>query len=154
MFVLVRHAHAGDKNDWGGPDALRPLSARGLRQANGLVDSLRGLRISAVWSSPTTRCRQTVAPLANERRLPVRDHALVLPDADLTALLALLGQPATSGAVLCTHGETLTRLLPHWLHTVPTDDTASITTSKGAAWIVEDFPGPRPRLQYLSTLST
>ena len=37
MLLLVRHADAGEKGGWDGPDALRPLSPMGRRQAEGLV---------------------------------------------------------------------------------------------------------------------
>jgi len=37
MLLLVRHADAGVKGSWDGPDALRPLSPMGRRQAEGLV---------------------------------------------------------------------------------------------------------------------
>jgi phosphohistidine phosphatase SixA len=32
MLLVVRHADAGDKRTWSGPDALRPLSPTGHRQ--------------------------------------------------------------------------------------------------------------------------
>src|SRR5918999_450072 len=37
---LVRHAKAGDRSQWDGPDDLRPLSKVGRRQAVGLADEL------------------------------------------------------------------------------------------------------------------
>jgi hypothetical protein len=36
MLLLVRHAHAGDKYRWQGPDSVRPLSAAGQAEAAGL----------------------------------------------------------------------------------------------------------------------
>jgi len=149
MFVLVRHAHAGNKADWQGPDAQRPLSEKGRRQALALAESLRRVRIRAVWSSPTQRCRQTVTPLARDRWLSIQDQALLLPEADVGELITLLAEPRTAGAVLCTHGETLTALLPRWQETAASDAPLPRGTAKGAAWIVTDFPGPRPQLRYL-----
>ena len=35
--LLVRHASAGDADDWRGDDRLRPLDAKGRRQAEALV---------------------------------------------------------------------------------------------------------------------
>ena len=40
MLLLVRHAHAGDKGHWQGPDTLRPLSGAGQAEAAGLVARL------------------------------------------------------------------------------------------------------------------
>ena len=33
LLHLLRHADAGDPNAWQGPDAIRPLSAKGRRQS-------------------------------------------------------------------------------------------------------------------------
>jgi hypothetical protein len=35
MLLVVRHADAGDKARWNGPDGLRPLSPVGRLQAEG-----------------------------------------------------------------------------------------------------------------------
>ena len=56
MLLLVRHADAGNKQRWDGPDSLRPLSANGHAEAAGLVVRLEDYPISRVLSSPTLRC--------------------------------------------------------------------------------------------------
>jgi len=65
-LYLVRHAHAG----WT-PDEGRPLSARGSADAQRVADLLQPLPISAVYSSPFRRARDTVAPLAARLGLPI-----------------------------------------------------------------------------------
>jgi hypothetical protein len=45
MLLLVRHAHAGDKSRWQGPDSLRPLSPAGQAEAAGLVVRLEEARM-------------------------------------------------------------------------------------------------------------
>jgi broad specificity phosphatase PhoE len=69
MPYLSRHAHAGDKRAWAGPDLVRPLSGTGRCEAHGLLTQLRDYPISRILSSPTVRCLQTVEPLAARRRL-------------------------------------------------------------------------------------
>ena len=69
MPYLVRHAHAGDKRAWLGPDAVRPLSTPGRREAHGLLTRLRDHPITRILSSPAVRCLQTVEPLARRRGL-------------------------------------------------------------------------------------
>jgi phosphohistidine phosphatase SixA len=71
MPYLVRHAHAGDKRAWTGPDRLRPLSGSGRREAHGLLVQLRPYPVVRILSSPAVRCVQTVEPLAQRRGLPV-----------------------------------------------------------------------------------
>ncbi len=57
MLWLLRHAEAAD----GGPDDQRPLTERGVRQAQdaGRAMELLGVRIDACLSSPKVRARQT-----------------------------------------------------------------------------------------------
>ncbi len=58
------------------------LDRRGVAQADALVERFDGVRLSAIYSSPLERCRQTVNPLASARRLTVRtDDALLEMDA-------------------------------------------------------------------------
>jgi phosphohistidine phosphatase SixA len=42
MLLLVRHAHAGEKHRWPGPDSLRPLSASGEAEATWLLEGAGG----------------------------------------------------------------------------------------------------------------
>ena len=65
---LVRHAHA----DWQ-PNENRPLSARGHSDAERLADRLGALPIGAIYSSTARRARETVAPLAFRKALPIHE---------------------------------------------------------------------------------
>jgi phosphohistidine phosphatase SixA len=59
VWLLVRHADAGDKFRWDGPDLLRPLSPTGRSQATGLVERLQDYPIERILSSPAVCCQQT-----------------------------------------------------------------------------------------------
>jgi 8-oxo-(d)GTP phosphatase len=64
-LILVRHASAGRKRDWPGPDLLRPLDAEGQAEALLLADLLACFAPRArVISSPAARCTQSVRPYA------------------------------------------------------------------------------------------
>jgi len=63
-FYLVRHADAGDRGDFDGPDIERPLTQKGKEQAIAIAVRLKGQGIQRVRSSPATRCVQTAQPLA------------------------------------------------------------------------------------------
>lgn len=112
---LVRHACAGDKTEWAGPDLDRPLDDAGVRQAAALADELQSVPVERILSSPARRCRQTVVPLAHRHGVPVEPLAVLLPDGDpeyLRALIAALDPRGSGGApVLCTHGEVMRPLL-------------------------------------------
>lgn len=102
--LLVRHASAGDADQWEGDDRLRPLDAKGLAQASRLVELLDGYEISRVLSSPAVRCVQTVEPLARERgvEIEVRDELAETRQgrdgAELTRALV------AEDVALCVHG--------------------------------------------------
>jgi broad specificity phosphatase PhoE len=52
-----------------------PLSERGREEARWLADRLAGERVSALYSSPIQRTRETAEILAERLRLPVRERA-------------------------------------------------------------------------------
>ena len=72
-LVLVRHAQtdAAGKRLTGQARGVH-LNERGRTQAARLVERLEGLPIRAVYSSPLERSRETAAPLARARGVPVR----------------------------------------------------------------------------------
>ena len=111
MLLVVRHADAGDKGSWDGPDVGRPLSPEGRRQAEGLVVRLEDYPVDRILCSPTVRCRQTVQPLASDRLLGIEGVAALGVDAAPAEVLALFWDRRLRNAVLCTHGETIGRLL-------------------------------------------
>ena len=49
-----------------------PLSAKGLQQLPGLVDSLRSYTFSVIYASPLQRSVQTAQPIAERYKLPIR----------------------------------------------------------------------------------
>jgi phosphohistidine phosphatase len=63
---LLRHADAGDPLAWDGPDASRPLSDKGRRQAErlGRLLAAGGFRTDAIISSPKNRARATAELVA------------------------------------------------------------------------------------------
>jgi len=137
---LVRHADAGDKRTWTGPDEDRPLSSTGRREAEGLIAQLAGHPITEIVSSPAVRCRQTVQPLADERRLPVRTDALLAAGADVDRAVDLLLDSNARNVVLCTHRELIAPLLARLRdHGAPI--SGQVTWPKGSVWAVEAMDG-------------
>lgn len=109
--VLLRHASAGDRDDWDGDDLHRPLDARGRRQAAELVELLGPFGVTRVLSSPYVRCVATVEPLAAALGLPVeQDDRLAEGAGD--APRELLHE---DGVVCCTHGDIVYEALGHAL---------------------------------------
>jgi phosphohistidine phosphatase len=65
-LYLLRHADAGDPGAWNGPDAERPLSGKGHKQAERLGAFLAdiGFRADAFITSPKVRAVQTAKLVA------------------------------------------------------------------------------------------
>ncbi|MDT2009360.1 histidine phosphatase family protein [Rhodococcus opacus] len=142
MLVLVRHADAVATNTWTGLEADRPLTTLGDRQSVHLVDALADVALSALFSSPTLRCRQTLQSLSVARRLPIVDHPLLAADAPVGDLLAAFDRSG-DGTLWCTHREVFEQLAG-----VATEHNASLflptaKTAKGGAWIVHAGRDPR-----------
>ena len=134
MIYLLRHAHAGNKKTWPGPDDRRPLSTTGRREAAGLVPLLRDRPIATILSSPALRCEQTVRPLAEQRGLPVGLDGRLDVDAGLDDA-AMLVRPDLDDVVLCTHGELIGQLLELLrAKGAPIDQDAQ--WPKGSTWLL------------------
>jgi broad specificity phosphatase PhoE len=136
MLLLVRHADAGDKLLWQGPDSLRPLSPAGQAEAAGLVVRLEDYPIERILSSPTVRCQQTVQPLASDRRLPIEPTPALAVTADLAVVLALLEDPRVQDAVLCTHGEVIGQVLVRLAAEGMAVDQP-LAWPKGSTWLLD-----------------
>jgi 8-oxo-dGTP diphosphatase len=110
ITFLVGHGDAGAKGSWDGPDVGRPLSPAGLQQAEGLVLRLEDYPVERILCSPTLRCHQTIQPLARDRLLGIEPLAALSVDGDPSELLELFWDRQLPNAVLCTHGEMISRL--------------------------------------------
>ena len=135
--LLVRHARAGARKHWEGPDIERPLSKKGRRQAEGLVDMLARWPVASILSSPYVRCVQTVEPVAEKLRLDIGHRPDLAEGAPVADALALLRAAAGTVVVLCTHGD----LVPALLDTVADQDGVAIPADalypKGSVWELE-----------------
>jgi len=119
--ILLRHASAGHRLDFEHDDHLRPLDARGRRQAEDLVELLQPFDVRRVLSSHYVRCVQTVEPLAEALTLEVElDDRL--KEGEGAGAAPLLQE---DGVLCCTHGDIVEALLGHGL-------------KKGAAVVLED----------------
>jgi 8-oxo-dGTP diphosphatase len=113
-LYLVRHARAGSRQRWQGPDELRPLSKVGRKQAAGIARSRSLSETTRIVSSPFVRCRETVEPLAQKLGLEVELSDALAEGAPESQSLRLVEKLLDQHAVLCSHGDVLERLLGHF----------------------------------------
>lgn len=142
-LFLIRHADAGDRHQWEGDDADRPLTELGRNQARalGAAFKARGVGVGAILTSPLTRTVQTAGEF-HEAYGSGPDPAacdLLVPDAlrrrKLTKLLTGLGFPSVA---LVGHDPDLPAYLSWLLGT----DPAQVRLQKGGAAMItfEDEP--------------
>ena len=110
LFV-IRHAHAGSRHDWDGPDHLRPLDEKGWRQAQAIADLLADEGTKRVVSSPIVRCVQTLEGLADKIGLPILIDERLAEGAGGAAALELVDELRGTSAAICSHGDVVPDLL-------------------------------------------
>ena len=136
-LYFLRHAHAGDPAGWSGPDANRPLSEKGIRQAERMGRHLAaiGFAPNVVITSPKVRAARTADIVAGHLDVPVTtDPRLAGPLTfeDLGDILADAGHPERP--VLSGHDPDFSDLVTELVG-------APIEVKKGALVRV-DFDGP------------
>jgi 8-oxo-dGTP diphosphatase len=136
MLLVVRHADAGDKRGWKGPDLLRPLSAAGHRQAEGLVVRLEDYPVERILCSPSLRCIQTVQPLAADRFLEIEPLPALGVEASPADVLGVFWDRTLRNTVLCTHGKAIGGLLRR-LAADGLTATDPLDWPKGSTWLLQ-----------------
>ena len=151
MLLVVRHADAGNKRTWKGPDRLRPLSTSGHLQAEGLVVRLEDYPVERILCSPTLRCRQTVEPLARDRMLRIEPVPALGVGTTPAQLLALFWDLELRDSVLCTHGEGIGLLLTRLIaDALVVEDP--LDWPKGSTWLLQRTDHRQVRGRLLSPL--
>jgi 8-oxo-dGTP diphosphatase len=138
-LYVVRHAHAGSRSSWDGPDATRPLSKKGRRQAARIAEQLAEAGITRLVSSPATRCVQTLEPLAERLGLAVDADWRLLEGATGSDALKLAGELSTANGkavAVCSHGDVIPELLRELRHHGGTRIDDPFLWPKASTWIV------------------
>jgi phosphohistidine phosphatase SixA len=135
-LYLVRHAQAGDRSAWDQPDALRPLSPRGARQAAAIGDLLTGSGVKRLLSSPAVRCVDTLRPLGEAIGLEVTSDDRLAEGAGADGVLDLIAEVGTAPAALCSHGDVIPDLLDLLVQRGLRPDDP-LRWQKGSAWELE-----------------
>lgn len=147
-LFLVRHAIAADRTKWTGVDALRPLTKKGRRQAQAIAEYLRDRGIERIYSSPYTRCVQTVEPLAEAIGAKVIEHDALAEGPDVDAAYQLCDHLVGFNAVLCSHGDVIPAVINRmmWAGLVL---ESRFYCSKGSIWEVDVEGGRFAHARYV-----
>lgn len=145
---VVRHAKAGDREEWKGDDRLRPLTKPGRRQAEALVDALQDKPIDRILSSPYVRCVQSVEPLARARNLPVESRKDLEEGAGGESIIRLMNRYRGQNIVFCTHGDLVDELLERLIDEGVVSRRGA-ANQKGGTWVLEGEDGRITSAKYL-----
>ena len=134
-IYLVRHAKAGRKGQWNGPDLTRPLDELGRIQAKALATKMSEVMPTKLMSSPFLRCVQSLEDLSDLTGLPILTDKRLAEEKDVADAVHLLEQ-APDRTVICSHGD----MIPALIHTLESRGM-KITTApdwrKASVWVLE-----------------
>ena len=156
--LLVRHATAGSRAKWESDDALRPLDEPGQEQAEELVRLLSRFGVEEIISANYVRCIETVQPLSEAIRVPVREEPLLSErgfpghEEEAVELIRNLGRPG-GAVVACSQRQVISQLVER----LAADDDVELdgepSVKKGGVWALsfydhklvgaEAFPPPK-----------
>jgi 8-oxo-dGTP diphosphatase len=164
---LVRHAHAQPRDGWAGSDRERPLTDRGAKEAQAIVDhfdtgppggalshDLGAVqpepRPTLLMSSSAERCLATLRPLAAACGLPVGTAEFLAEGSDACSSLVQLKDLAARGGVpvLCTHGDVVWGIL-ELLEKAGVRLTGPLDAKKGSIWVLETVSGSVESARYI-----
>ena len=123
-FAVVRHAKARKRAGWTHPDAQRPLTDVGRRDAKALAPVLAAFGVQRLHTSPALRCCRTLQPYAKRDQRPLveeaaLDEALFGPDPAQTLkrakVLMLHAGVDLAPTAVCTHRPVIPALVGHLL---------------------------------------
>ena len=135
-MLLIRHAHAGSRRDAHGPDRARRLSAKGVKQARSLVETLEGFALSgscrALHSGASRPCCRSPKPSTSRWR-----RTTALAEGTGLAALALVRSVANEKIALCTHGDVIPEILVALADEDHLDLGPRPRQAKGSVWVLE-----------------
>lgn len=135
-IYLVRHGRAVPRDEWTGEDLLRPLSDRGLLEAQALADHLAADPPTRVICAPTLRCQQTVENVAEAAGVGVEVDERLAAGEDTARTLELLPAAEAGPVLLCTHSAVILSLL-RVLELAEPERTEPVPCKKGSVWALE-----------------
>ena len=137
--LLVRHARAGEREDWHAEDRLRPLSDLGQRQSDTLRRWLPLFGPRRIHSAPRVRCVETVHDLAVDLGVRILEDERFAeegyhrdPDGALAELLRIAA--GDGAAVVCSQGKVIPGLVRGLAARSGLDLGPEVPSRKGSTW--------------------
>ena len=137
-LYLVRHADAGDPSEWTGPDAERPLSSKGVKQAARLAATLLAAetRFDVIRHSPARRCVETATVLSAVLEVEATADDRLANGPTLSDLDRMFDRKGVHRLALVGHEPSLSKIL------VELTGVSGIAVEKGALIRIDLPNGP------------
>jgi 8-oxo-dGTP diphosphatase len=146
---VIRHALAGDRRHWDGPDELRPLTEQGWEQAEAIARRDGLPRFVRLLSSPFVRCVETLEPLSSVMGIPVEARPELAEGAPYACLERLVLEAGSDGpSVVCVHGDQLEHLAAI-LEDRGVRPRGRSDVRKGCTWVLDVRGGAVVAARYL-----
>ena len=113
-LIVVRHAEAVARKTWSEADPLRPLTPGGEAHACAIAPMLTAYGVRRLVSSPSTRCVQTLIPVADRTGKEIETVAVLSEEESSEAGIRAALDELLAGrrsAALCTHRPVLPTVL-------------------------------------------
>lgn len=144
-LLLVRHAKAGRRDAFDGPDEQRPLERAGSAQAQALIPNLLAFGAEEIYSADPVRCVDTVRPLAEKLGTDITSEPLLSEiryatdtDAARERAVSLVSDRAVR--VVCSQGKVIPDLMAWWAK----KDGLTLQPArnrKGSVWVLSFVDG-------------
>jgi phosphohistidine phosphatase len=101
-IFFLRHGLAGDRTEWKGDDAKRPLTDEGIEKMKRIAAALAALDLGldVIVTSPLVRAKQTAEIVAHTLGAPLTEDARLAPGFNAEQLRALLLDHPDARAVM------------------------------------------------------
>jgi len=99
---FLRHGQAGDREEWQGDDAKRPLTPDGKKRMEQEAAGLKTLKlpVTRILTSPLTRAQQTAKIVAAALDVPMAEDERLAPGFGTAALRGILREHRKATAVM------------------------------------------------------
>lgn len=150
-LYVIRHARAGVRDRASLSDDLRPLDSVGQGQAQTLASVLLQADIAEVWSSPATRCLETVDPLVRALGLSTQVATELAEGSSSSSVLEFVRSLTGRNVVICSHGD----IIPDMLRSLTVGGTRLTGSGceKGSVWRLDNSTERIESGEYLGPLA-
>lgn len=134
-ILIMRHAKAGRREPWNPGDQERSLVPDGRLQAQAIARQFGRIAFSAIFSSPYTRCLETLEPLSLECGTEIKPDERLSESTYFSALQSFVMTLEEEGVyAACSHGNVVPALVELLVGRQVRHLPEPIISTRGSIW--------------------